>query len=72
MVFFYSGGSIELTVPIGSVEISVVQGLNTPIQVKKVNIKRKGLKVVSVSLKSIWDPRDYGWISGDHHFHLNY
>ena len=72
VVFFYSNGSVELQVPTGAIEISVVQGLNTPLKVKKVNVKRVGLKVVTISLKSIWDPRDEGWISGDHHFHLNY
>jgi TolB protein len=71
-VFFYSPGIIELTVPIGAVEISVVQGLSTPELIKNINVKRTGVKEVSVSLKSIWDPRDEGWISGDHHFHLNY
>ncbi len=72
VVFFYSNGSVELKVPTGSVEISVVQGLNTPLKIKEVNLNRTGLKVVTIFLKSIWDPRDDGWISGDHHFHLNY
>ena len=71
-VFFYSSGQIELTVPLGEIEISAVKGLTTPISTKKINLFRAAPKKVTLFLSSIWDNEDNGWISGDHHFHLNY
>tara|TARA_Y100000590_G_scaffold239933_1_gene269837 strand:- start:1697 stop:4153 length:2457 start_codon:yes stop_codon:yes gene_type:complete len=71
-VFFYSSGRIELTVPLGDIEISAVKGLTTPTTSKKINLTRTRPKNVTLFLSSVWDNKNNGWISGDHHFHLNY
>ena len=71
-VFFYSPGRIELTVPLGEIEIMAVKGLTTPISSKKINLTRTTPKNVTLFLSSVWDNEENGWISGDHHFHLNY
>lgn len=71
-VFFYSPGTIELTVPAGSVRVSAVQGLATPEASQTVQAKPGGVTEVTLALEPVWDARADGWISGDHHFHLNY
>ena len=72
-VFFYSPGVIELTVPVGEVTVSAVQGLATPESSTTVQVAAaSGVAEVEVVLSPVWDARASGWSSGEHHFHLNY
>ncbi len=72
-VFFYSPGVIELTVPVGDVRVSAVQGLATPESSTTVQVAAaSGVAEVEVVLSPVWDARASGWSSGEHHFHLNY
>ncbi|WP_420440485.1 CehA/McbA family metallohydrolase [Candidatus Palauibacter sp.] len=72
-VFFYSPGVIELTVPVGEVRVSAVQGLATPESSTTVQVAAaSGVAEVEVVLSPVWDARASGWSSGEHHFHLNY
>ena len=71
-IFFYSPGTIALTVPAGSIEVSAVQGLATPEVSQRVQVEPGEVAEVRLALEPVWDPRAEGWISGDHHFHLNY
>ncbi len=72
-VFFYSPGVIELTVPVGEVTVSAVQGLATPESSATVHVDGSpGGGDVEVVLSPVWDAGAGGWSSGEHHFHLNY
>ena len=76
-VFFYSSGLVELSVPAGEdgvaeVVVSAVQGLATPEVRKSVSARAGQTTEVALELAPVWDARTAGWVSGDHHFHLNY
>lgn len=71
-VFFYSEGSVELTAPIGDIQVQAVQGLATPVVRARGTVAAGGAAVVDVALTSVWDARASGWYAGEHHFHLNY
>lgn len=71
-VFFYSPGSIQVTVPAGSVSVSAVQGLATPEVTRTADARPGQVTEVSLRLDPVWDARAAGWTSADHHFHLNY
>ncbi len=71
-VFFYSPGSIEVTVPAGELTVSAVQGLSTPEVTRVVGVQSGRVTEVNVRLDPVWDARAAGWTSADHHFHLNY
>ena len=71
-VFFYSPGVVELTVPAGTVTVSAVQGLATPEVSVAAEADAGSTTEVIVGLEPVWDAREAGWTSGEHHFHLNY
>lgn len=76
-VFFYSPGLVEVTVPAGDgrvaeVVVSAVQGLATPEVRESVSVPAGETTEVVLELAPVWDARAAGWLSGDHHFHLNY
>ncbi len=72
IAFFYTGGTTELTVPAGEVEIAAVQGLSTPTATQRVRVGAGETRTVTVTMTPVWDARANGWLSGEHHFHLNY
>jgi TolB protein len=71
-VFFYSPGVVELEVPAGDVTVSAVQGLATPLARSTVRVAGGGVTDLVVTLEPLWEVRSGGWLSGEHHFHLNY
>ena len=71
VVYQYSPGEVTLTVPRGEVTVTAVQGLATPPATRTVSVEG-GAETVTLELEPVWDARADGWLSGDHHFHLNY
>ena len=71
-VYAYSPGIAEFTVPAGSATVAAVQGLATPEVVRTVEVAAGRTTEVEVALTPVWDARAAGWVSGEHHFHLNY
>ena len=71
-VYAYSPGVAEFIVPAGSVTVSAVQGLATPEVARTVEVAAGETTEVEVTLSPVWDARAAGWVSGEHHFHLNY
>ena len=71
-VFFYSPGVVELSVPAGPVLVGAVRGLDTPEVSETVEVRAGEVTEVEILLESVWDPKSAGFLSGDHHFHLNY
>jgi TolB protein len=72
IAFFYSSGSVEVTVPAGDIDVAAVQGLATPRATERVRIAAGETRTVTITLAPVWDARANGWLSGEHHFHLNY
>ena len=72
IAFFYSTGVATVTVPAGDIDIAAVQGLATPTAKQRVHLAPGETRTVAVTLTKVWDARANGWLSGEHHFHLNY
>ena len=72
VVYQYSPGEVTLRVPAGEVHVVAVQGLATPPAVATATVRAGGAAVVVLDLEPVWDAAADGWLSGDHHFHLNY
>ncbi|MEO8448979.1 MAG: CehA/McbA family metallohydrolase [Gemmatimonadota bacterium] len=72
IVFFYSPGTVEVTVPAGAVEVMAVQGLATPVVRAQTQAAAGEIKPVPITLTPLWDAKAAGWLAGEHHFHLNY
>ncbi|MBI3791007.1 MAG: CehA/McbA family metallohydrolase [Gemmatimonadetes bacterium] len=72
VAFFYSDGVATLTVPAGEVTVTAVRGLATPPVTERVTLKPGETRTVTLSLAPVWNARAAGWLSGEHHFHLNY
>jgi TolB protein len=71
-VFFYGDGFVELELPVGEVVIDAVRGLATPMVSTAASVEAGRITEVDLELTSVWSAADDGWMSGDHHFHLNY
>ncbi len=71
-IFFYSPGVIEVTVPAGQVTVGAVRGLTTAEVSQTVTVAAGAVVEVSLALQHVWDSRAAGYLSADHHFHLNY
>ncbi|MBL8268725.1 LpqB family beta-propeller domain-containing protein [Steroidobacter sp.] len=71
-IYFFSPGTTEITVPAGDVRISAVRGPTTPLKVIRENIEAGTTRDISIKLEPVWDTRAAGYISADHHLHLNY
>lgn len=72
IAFFYSGGTAEVTVPAGDVTLTAVQGLATPPVVQRATVAAGELRTEILTMAPVWNARANGWLSGEHHFHLNY
>jgi TolB protein len=73
IAFFYSAGVTEVTVPAGDeVTVMAVQGLATAPVSRRVTADAGKTVTVDLTLQPVWDARANGWLSGEHHFHLNY
>jgi TolB protein len=70
--FFYSSGTTELTVPAGDVQILAVHGLATPPAMQELKLAAGETRTVTITMTPVWNARASGWLSGEHHFHLNY
>ncbi len=71
LVFFYSPGEIQLTVPVGKLTITAVHGFETTPRQMEIDVTEK-LAGADILLEQIWDANGNGWYAGDNHFHLNY
>ena len=70
IVYFYSDGEVTLRAPAGRVRVAAVQGLATPLERAEATVAAGEDAVVTLELARVWDGD--GWLSADHHFHLNY
>ncbi len=71
-VFFYSDGVAELLVPPGAVRVTATRGIASTTAVGRAPLDAGATGDLALELDGPWDPAADGWLSGDHHFHLNY
>ena len=60
-VFFYSPGVIEVSVPVGTVTVGAVRGLDTPEVTRSVEVRAGEVTEVEVMLETVWDARSAGF-----------
>lgn len=74
-VYWYSPGVVEVEVPAepaGSVEVTAAHGFSHAVASGSVEVAAGELRELVLELDPLWDPREAGYRSADHHFHLNY
>lgn len=71
-IFFYSSGTMEVVVPAGTVSVTATRGLTTPAVTRTAEVRAGDVTPIALELSHVWDSRAAGFLSGDHHFHLNY
>jgi TolB protein len=71
-VFFYGDGFVEVELPVGEAMIDAARGLTTPMVTASASIEAGRVTEVDLELTAVWSAEGEGWMSGDHHFHLNY
>ncbi|NHK26620.1 CehA/McbA family metallohydrolase [Parvularcula flava] len=71
-VYFYSDGSVDLGAVLpGRYEITAVHGpMSTPVT-STARVNRGSAAEPSLSIETIWDAEAAGYVSADHHIHLN-
>lgn len=70
--YVYSGGSYSLRVPAGTVRVMAAHGLLSPVQEAALELKPGEQRTIRLTLTPLWDAGAAGYLTGDHHFHLNY
>ncbi len=74
-VFWYSPGVVEVEVPAapgGEVRVIAAHGFSHTVATGSVEVAAGELRELVLELDPLWDPREAGYRSADHHFHLNY
>jgi len=71
-IFFYSPGVMDVIVPVGTVSVTATRGLTTPAVTQAAEVRAGEVTGLSLALTEVWDSRAAGFLSADHHFHLNY
>ncbi len=69
--YFYSGGTVTLSVPAGRYEILAARGpLSMPASTAA-RVRGGRSETVDVPVRRLWDARAAGYVSADQHVHLN-
>jgi TolB protein len=69
--YFYVDGNTELTLPVGRYTVLAARGPMTSVVQAEANVQKESDELVSIALNEIWDAHEEGYISADHHIHLN-
>jgi len=72
--YFDTGGSSEIMVPAGVVEIDVMRGFENHFEQRKVEVKADSTTQLTIALTPLVKELDAksNWVSGDVHVHMNY
>jgi Tol biopolymer transport system component len=72
--YFDTGGSSEIMVPAGVVEVDVMRGFENHFERRKVEVKAESTTQLTVALTPVVKELDAksNWVSGDVHVHMNY
>ena len=69
--YFYVEGQAEFTLPEGQYTVLAARGPMTPIVERPVRVQHETQVEATLGLSEIWDARAAGYVSADHHIHLN-
>lgn len=69
--YFYLEGSAEFTLPAGRYEAVIAKGPMTPVVRKDIQVRANRETSVEATLAPMWDAKAAGYVSADHHVHLN-
>ena len=69
--YFYVEGKAQFDLPVGKYEISAVRGPMTLVVKSTVSVGDNTSTSANLSLSPIWDAAAAGYVSADHHVHLN-
>lgn len=69
--YFYVDGNTDFTLPAGKYTVLAARGPMAPVQKTEVSVRNGQIFKTSLSISEIWDAKAAGYISADHHVHLN-
>jgi len=69
--YFYVEGSTDFTLPAGRYTIVAARGPMTPLVETEAEVREGGNDRAVIELSEIWDAGAAGYVSADHHIHLN-
>ncbi|MDP2875658.1 MAG: CehA/McbA family metallohydrolase [Holophaga sp.] len=70
--YFHAVGSVELTVPVGELQIMATRGFSAPAITTTARTEAGQVARVELAFKPMWNARAAGWWSADTHWHINY
>jgi TolB protein len=69
--YFYVEGDTSFELPVGEYSILSARGPLTPVQKQTVRVAAQQTAETSLTLTPLWDASEAGYVSADHHVHLN-
>ncbi len=69
--YFYLEGESKFNLPVGNYRVTAVRGPMTPIMESTIKVVQDKSVGSSLTLSPIWDAKVAGYVSADHHVHLN-
>jgi TolB protein len=69
--YFYLEGEAQFNLPVGNYKVTAVRGPMTPIMESTIQIIEGKSVETKLALSPIWDAAAAGYVSADHHVHLN-
>lgn len=69
--YFYSGGTVTLTVPAGRYEVLAARGPLSVLASAAAKVRAGRSESVGLTVKRLWDAKSAGYVSADQHVHLN-
>lgn len=69
--YFYVEGGAELTLPAGRYTVLAAHGPMAPVVRTEIRVRGGQTADAAFSLAPIWDAGEQGYVSADHHVHLN-
>lgn len=69
--YFYATGESQLALPVGEYSVTVARGPMTPVVTSKIRVRAGEVASATATLVPLWDAAAAGYVSVDHHIHLN-
>jgi TolB protein len=69
--YFYVAGESRMTLPVGEYSVTVARGPMAPMVVQNVRVSAGENATAKASLVPLWNAAPAGYVSVDHHIHLN-
>jgi TolB protein len=69
--YFYSGGRVELTLPVGRYSVTAARGPMVEVARGEASVGKREAAGVRLELAPVWDAPGAGYRSADYHVHLN-